>query len=166
MKTLRQSLLEIFPITSVPDQMPVFRRAHILVVDDDLSIRRVNAGLLLRSGYEVGTAGDGVEAWQSLQDEHYDLLITDHQMPRGTGLELIQKLRSEANPLPVILTSGSTPTEELNRLPGLKIEALMPKPLEVEVFLNTVRELLRAVGLGGAKDPTTSLESTFQFHQS
>ena len=129
----------------VKNQASSPRRPHILVVDDDIHTREMNAAILLRSGYAVDTAEDGAEAWQALQDARYDLLITDHQMPRVTGLELIQKLRSEAMTLPVILTSGAVPTVELQRLPSLKIDAVVEKPLALDVFLRTVNELLSLI---------------------
>jgi len=136
------------------DQAPS-RRARILVVDDDPSLRELNARLLSRFGCEVDLAKDGVEAWCALKEDRYDLLITDHQMPWVTGLELIQKLRSEAMTLPVILVSGAVPTEELNLLPGLDIQAVMTKSCPLESFLKTVGELLAATGLALAvSDPS------------
>lgn len=131
-----------------PTRMDPPRRASILLADDDFYTRELNAGVLIRSGYRVDTAGDGVEAWQALNEARYDLLIIEQQMPWVTGLELIQKLRSEARTLPVILVSGTAPVEELNRHPGLQIEATLQKPCPLEVLLNTVRQILRATGGG------------------
>ena len=54
---------------------------------------------------------------RALNDSHYDILITDNTMPRVTGLDLIKKLRSEDITLPVILASGTAPTEKLNECP-------------------------------------------------
>jgi DNA-binding response OmpR family regulator len=90
---------------------------RILLVDDDLYARELNAGALIRSGYKVDTAIDGADAWKALNDDSYDLLITDNKMPRVTGLDLIKKLRSEDMTLPVILASGTVPMEELKRHP-------------------------------------------------
>ena len=131
--------------------MPPARRARILVVDDDPCLRELNARVLSRFGCEVDLAKDGVEAWGALKEDRYDLLITDHQMPWVTGLELIQKLRAEAMTLPVILVSGAVPTEELKLLPGLDIQAVMPKTCPMEQFLQTVDELLAATGLALAE---------------
>jgi DNA-binding response OmpR family regulator len=138
------------------DRAQPSRRPHILVVDDDLYVREINAGVLIRSGYEVDTAEDALAAWQALHDDRYDLLITDHQMPWVTGLELIQKLRAEAISLPVILTSGAPPTEELNRLPELRIQAVMQKPLHFEELLRAVGEILRTAQGGEGKDSAAS----------
>jgi len=119
------------------------RRAHILVVDDDPYTCELNAGVLIRSGYEVDTAEDGVNAWRALRQTHYDLLITEHHMPWVTGLELIQKLRADAMTLPVILAVEANPGAELNRPPGLRIEAVVPQPCPLERLLETVQAVLR-----------------------
>lgn len=118
------------------------QRRRILVVDDDVYVRELNAGVLIRSGYHVDTAVDGVDAWRALHDEHYDLLITDEQMPWVTGLELIQKLRAEAMLLPVILASGLPPLDDLSREPGLRIQAVVTKPCPLAVLLQTVESVL------------------------
>jgi DNA-binding response OmpR family regulator len=121
------------------------RPAHrILVVEDDSSIRQLNTAMLLHSGYEVDAAEDGEAAWQALNTDSYDLLITDHNMPKVTGVELVKKLRAAHMALPVILATGAMPTEELNRHPWLRIEATLLKPFTIAMLLRTVREVLRA----------------------
>jgi DNA-binding response OmpR family regulator len=148
---------------TLPDSLPFpaessFPRPRILVVDDDYYVRELNAGVLIRSGYQVDTAVDGVDAWRALHDDHYDLLITDEQMPWVTGLELIQKLRAEAMLLPVILASGLPPQEELNRRSGLRIQAVITKPCPLTLLLQTVKSVLcAAAGTGAAPDPHTQM---------
>jgi DNA-binding response OmpR family regulator len=115
---------------------------QVLLVDDDPSFLNLNVEILTRAGYDVHTAADGAEAWQALQDCDYDLLITDYKMPRVTGLELIKKLRSEEMTLPVILASGTMPTEELNLHPWLQINATLPKPYSIAELLVTVKKVL------------------------
>jgi DNA-binding response OmpR family regulator len=117
---------------------------RILLVDDDSGIRQLYADVLVRSGYNVDTAEDGASGWRALNASHYDLLITDNTMPRVTGLDLIKKLRSEDMTLPVILASGTVPTEELNRCPWLQLDAVLPKPFSIDKLLEAVRVVLRA----------------------
>jgi DNA-binding response OmpR family regulator len=121
-----------------------FRR--ILVVDDDVSIRELNTDLLIHSGYAVDVAEDGAIAWATMQRNNYDLLITDQNMPKVTGLELVKKLRAAHMALPVILATGAVPTDELNRHPGLQLAATLAKPYTTEQLLGTVREVLHATG--------------------
>jgi two-component system, chemotaxis family, sensor histidine kinase and response regulator WspE len=63
---------------------------RILVVDDDISIRELSAAVLMPSGYQVDTAEDGAAGWEALHGNNYDLLITDHNMPRVSGVELVK----------------------------------------------------------------------------
>jgi DNA-binding response OmpR family regulator len=116
---------------------------RILLVDDDLYARELNAGVLIRSGYNVDTAQDGADAWKALNDASYDLLITDNRMPRVTGMDLIKKLRSEDMTLPVILASGTVPVEELKRHPWLQLDATLPKPFTIAELLEMVKKVLR-----------------------
>jgi DNA-binding response OmpR family regulator len=116
---------------------------RILVADDDLMICQLSSEALTGNGYEVDTAGDGADAWDALQLKSYDLLITDHKMPRLTGVELIKKIHAARMALPVILISGMMPVEELKRHPGLPIEATLLKPYTLTELLFVVRHVLR-----------------------
>ena len=110
---------------------------RILVVDDDRDLRLLNAEVLRRFGYQTETAEDGAAAWEALQANRYDLLITDNNMPKVSGVELVKKLRSAHMVLPVILASGAIPTEELNRNPWLRPTATMVKPFSSGQLLKT-----------------------------
>jgi DNA-binding response OmpR family regulator len=135
-------MLKSAPVPAAGPTSPEVPRHRILVVDDDSDARELNAELLTRSGYHVATAADGVDAWRALHEDHYDLLITDVQMPWVSGLELIRKLRAEAMFLPVILASGLPPVDEWFRVPGLRIQAVVTKPCPLTVLLETVRKVL------------------------
>jgi DNA-binding response OmpR family regulator len=117
---------------------------RILVVDDDTSIRQLSTEVLIDSGYEVDAAADGAAAWETLQIKAFNLLITDHNMPKLTGVELVKKLRSARMALPVILATGRLPVEELAQNPSLQLAAMLPKPFSVDELLETVRVVLRA----------------------
>jgi DNA-binding response OmpR family regulator len=116
---------------------------RILVVDDDAELRLLSAAVLVDSGYQVDTAEDGAAGWDALHAKHYDLLITDNNMPKVSGVELVKKLRSARMALPVILTSGALPTELLNRQPWLRLAATLAKPFAVDELLDTVKKVLR-----------------------
>src|SRR5450432_3002101 len=115
---------------------------RILLVDDDIYSQELNAGTLIRTGYSVETADDGADAWKALNARNYDLLITDYQMPRLTGLELIKKLRSADMKLSVILTPEKKPPEEFEPHPWLRLDATLPKPFTATALLNTVEKVL------------------------
>jgi len=136
---------------SVPAQARCQTRAfkRILLVDDELLILQCNTAVLTRSGYHAEIAQDGAAAWEALQAKAYDLLITDNNMPRLSGIELVKKVRSAHLKLPVILASGNLPTGELGRNPLLQPIATLAKPF-------TGEELLRAVSRALCESITTS----------
>ena len=118
--------------------------SRILVVDDGLLIRRLNARVLTLSGYEVDTAEDGAVAWEALQQDDYDLLITDQQMPNVTGVDLLKKIHAARLALPVIMLTGTFPQAEFIRQPWLRPNASLLKPCDITELLDTVQEVLRA----------------------
>ena len=115
---------------------------RILVVDDDADIRQSWTEVLIYSGYYVDAAEDGAVAWDTLQLKSYDLLVTDYNMPKVSGVELVKKLRSASMALPVILASGTIPMDELNRHPWLQLAAPLLKPFTGDELVDTVKKVL------------------------
>jgi DNA-binding response OmpR family regulator len=116
--------------------------ARILVVDDDAHIRQFNAEILKRFGYQIDLAEDGASAWEALQSDGFDLLITDYNMPKLTGLDLIKKLRAARMPLPVILMSGAMPVSEIEQDADLRAVVTITKPFSAKQLLVTVNLVL------------------------
>ncbi|MEJ0091315.1 MAG: response regulator [Limisphaerales bacterium] len=119
---------------------------RILVVDDEPLIRQLCAELLNDPGYEVDTAENGAVAWNALRIKKYDLLITDHEMPQLSGIELVMKLRTAHMTLPVIMVSGRMPVKELRQHPELHIDAALLKPFKIQEFADVVKNVLHAAG--------------------
>ncbi len=120
--------------------------AHrILVVEDDRYLRRINAMVLTHAGYAVDMAEDGAAAWEALQANRYELVITDNNMPRLTGIELLGKLRSARMELPVIMATGALPTRELAQNPELEPVVLLEKPYDPDQLLDKVKVVLHEV---------------------
>jgi two-component system chemotaxis response regulator CheY len=88
---------------------------RILIVDDSSTMRKIVTRNLRQAGVdttELTEASDGAEAWKLLEDEKFDLVLSDVNMPNMTGLELLDKIRAEEGlkTLPVIMvTTESTP---------------------------------------------------------
>lgn len=115
--------------------------AQVLLCDDEIHILRAAEFKLARAGFRVRCANDGQEAWELIQAERPDVLVTDYQMPRLNGLELIQRLRSEppTRDLPAIMLTAKgfeISPDELAQKWG--VLAVLPKPF-------SPRELLRIV---------------------
>ena len=117
---------------------------RILVVDEDSDLRRLYAEALAGVGYCVDAAADGAAGWQALKANRYNLLITEHEMPNLTGVELVKMLRAARMALPVVMAAGRLPTHELARNPSLQLAATLSKPFSVDALLDTVRNVLRA----------------------
>jgi len=128
---------------SIPLQSHTNPPDRILVVEDDLFFRRLSTEVLLRAGYEVEAAIDGAAAWQALNTDSYDLLITDNSMPKVSGVELLKKLRGARMALPVIMATGTLPEEEFTRYPWLQPAATLLKPYTAEEMLRMVKKVLR-----------------------
>jgi DNA-binding response OmpR family regulator len=115
---------------------------HILVADDDELIRQLVASALAGEGFEVSVAADGEEAWDALHHEHYDLLLTDNEMPRLRGVKLIERMRQEGLSLPVIMASGTFAFDRGRTVPELHLAAVLPKPFDLHELVDTIRGVL------------------------
>jgi two-component system sensor histidine kinase and response regulator WspE len=122
-------------------------RRRILVVDDSITVREVERQLLLRRGYEVDVAVDGKEGYNALRAGRYDLMVTDVDMPRMTGIELIRAVRREPKfaDLPIIIVSYKDREED--RLMGLEAGAsayLTKSSFQDESLIRMVEDLIGA----------------------
>ena len=84
----------------------------ILLVDDENSLREMLSILLQREGYQVENAADGAAALTLAQENNYDLIISDIQMPKMTGIDLLRQLREVENDVTVIMMTAFSSTEE------------------------------------------------------
>jgi CheY-like chemotaxis protein len=123
------------------------REFHILIVEDEAAIREIYFQALSLSGYRVQTAEDGVAAWELLRTRAFDLIITDNNMPRLTGLQLIDRVRTAGLTLPVIMASGIRPDVDLDS----RQVFFLPKPVTFQMVLEKVKEIL-PVGSGVRSD--------------
>lgn len=124
-----------------PGQAKFPRR--ILVVEDDEDICQLNAQVLVQLGCRVDTAADGAAAWAALQRTRYDLLVTDNNMPKMTGVELLHQLHAARLAVPVIMATGVWPREEFDRAPWIQPAAVLLKPYTIAELLSAVKEALR-----------------------
>jgi two-component system sensor histidine kinase and response regulator WspE len=126
-------------------QVDSVARKRVLVVDDSLTVRELERKLLLSRGYEVAVAVDGMDGWNALRSEDFDLLITDIDMPRMDGIELVTLLRrdSRLQSLPVMVVSYKDREEDRRR--GLDAGAdyyLAKASFHDDALLDVVAELI------------------------
>jgi two-component system sensor histidine kinase and response regulator WspE len=120
-------------------------RKRVLVVDDSLTVREVERKLLETQGYEVVLAVDGMDGWNSLQQGRFDLVVSDIDMPRMNGIELVRKIKADESlkVLPVMIVSYKDREED--RIRGLEAGAdfyLTKSSFHDETLLDAVRELI------------------------
>lgn len=118
------------PPSAPPSQPPaaVGPRKRILAVDDEPSARLLIARVLQRAGYEVTAVASAEEALELLdKGKRFDLLITDKNLPRINGLELIRKARQAITDLPVVLITAAPDAAAIS---GERLEAYLAKPFK------------------------------------
>jgi two-component system sensor histidine kinase and response regulator WspE len=120
-------------------------RKRVLVVDDSLTVREVERKLLETQGYEVAVAVDGMDGWNNLQGGSFDLVVSDIDMPRLNGIELVRKIKGDPlfKDLPVMIVSYKDREED--RLRGLEAGAnyyLTKSSFHDETLLRAVRDLI------------------------
>jgi two-component system sensor histidine kinase and response regulator WspE len=127
-----------------PKKIPSSRK-RILVVDDSITVREIESRLLMNQGYEVETAINGVDGWNAIHMGHYDLVLTDLDMPRMNGIELLRAMRNDAQlqHLPVIIVSYKEGEED--RIKGLEAGAndyLMKSSFQATTLIEKVKKLI------------------------
>jgi len=115
---------------------------HILIVDDDARIRDTVTAVLVHTGYRVSCAEDGEAGWNALCAAKFDMMITDHEMPRLKGLDLLRRVRAAPLNVPVLLASGNIPWHEPDLLPLLSPGEVLEKPYSAANLLEKVRSFL------------------------
>jgi two-component system, chemotaxis family, chemotaxis protein CheY len=111
---------------------------HILVVDDEALLRQLMTTLLAAAGYAVADAASGEEALGRLKKERFDLVVTDNQMKRMSGVELASAIKTRTPSLPVVMFSGNPPRKRMSC-----IDLILRKPRDLPHLLKSVRRILR-----------------------
>jgi two-component system sensor histidine kinase and response regulator WspE len=93
------------------------KKKRILIVEDSLTVRELERKLLDNSGYEVEVAVNGMDGWNAVRTGNFDLVISDVDMPRMDGIELVKHIRNDARikSLPVIIVSYKDREEDRHR---------------------------------------------------
>lgn len=118
----------------------------VLIVDDNADLREILSELLRIKGFDVLLAHDGEHAWDVLQEEHPDIVLSDIDMPRLDGISLCHRIReaSRTSTIPLVLLSGKPPAI----CPTVVFDVIR-KPVHLEELLST---LTRALGSANANN--------------
>jgi two-component system chemotaxis response regulator CheY len=128
----------ILPSTPLP---PAVKPLKVLYADDVRQLRELLTAILKRDGHASETVADGLEAWDRLTQPgaDYDLLITDHHMPRLNGLDLVRRVRTLGFTGRIIAFSSELSPAVHQEYRQLKVDRILQKP----VFPVDLRLLLR-----------------------
>ncbi|EGC81664.1 response regulator transcription factor [Anaerococcus prevotii] len=116
----------------------------ILIVEDEKSISDIVKNYLIRDGYNVFQAFDGLEALKIFDNEEIDLIILDLMLPKMSGEDVIKNIRNKSK-VPVIITSAKV--EEIDRINGLRLGAddYVTKPFSNKELVERVKAVLRRI---------------------
>lgn len=118
------------------------KRKKILIVENNDTLRELLRVTLRTRGYLVETAHDGRSGLEKLEEDSYDLLITDNQMPRMDGLELIEEIYRRKMGLRILMISGRFTKDILERVKERGVLECLDKPFSFKQMIETVREIL------------------------
>jgi chemosensory pili system protein ChpA (sensor histidine kinase/response regulator) len=109
----------------------------VLVVDDSLTVRRVTQRLLVREGYRVSLAKDGLDALERLAEEKPQMVLSDIEMPRMDGFDLVRNIRGDARlrDLPVIMITSRIAQKHRDYAAELGVDHYLGKPYSEEDLL-------------------------------
>lgn len=115
---------------------------HVLVVDDEATIREVVQYALEREGFVVTCVGDGDEAFTAISNHEYDLVVLDVMLPGVDGLELCRRVRRDSN-VPILFVSARS--DEIDRVLGLELggDDYLVKPFSPRELVARVKAVLR-----------------------
>ena len=119
---------------------------NVLIVDDSSSARRSLTQVAEDAGFDVRTAIDGMEAISLIEEKQPDILLTDLEMPKMNGLELVAKLRSsdDTRDLPVVMVTSRSTEKHRAQAMSTGIDCYITKPYTNEDLINQMGELLSA----------------------
>ena len=117
----------------------------VLVVDDSLTVRRVTQRLLLREGYRVTLAKDGMEALERLAEERPAVMLSDIEMPRMNGYELLSELKGDAatREMPVVFLTSRAASKHRQRAEQLGVNGYLIKPYHEDQLLEELVRVTR-----------------------
>ena len=114
---------------------------HILIVDDDRSIRRTLHDIFESERFDVSTADSGERAVSKCLEHDYDLVLMDVRMPGIDGLEAVRQLRGQNCSVPIIMMSGYCVEQRLEQALAEDVIAFMQKPLDIAEVISLMRSV-------------------------
>jgi YesN/AraC family two-component response regulator len=117
------------------------KKSRILAVDDEEAIAESIAYLLEAPHRTIAVAKDGKEALALAAKEKFEIVITDHRMPRGGGLELVRQLRQRKYKGKIVLISAYLSPEHIGAYEEMDVDEIVGKPFESKELREVIEKL-------------------------
>ena len=126
---------------------PKLNQPKVLIVDDSLSVRSSLSQLMSDGGYQFALARDGLDAINSLEEENPDIVLTDLEMPRMNGLELISYIRNSSNwnKIPIVMITSRTMAKHRKQAEDAGVTQYITKPFSDDDILASIDDQLGQV---------------------
>ena len=121
------------------------RDARILVAENDEAIRNLLEAIFILPGYRVETTTNGADALARLTAGGFDLLVTERNLPRLNGEQLVIALREAGIRIPVVVISGSLAERPLSARMAIEVSAALPKPVRATEVLAAIITALNSI---------------------
>ncbi len=125
----------------------LFSQLNVLVVDDMPAIRRMLRQMLLSLGVRgrIAESADGEEAWEALQEQTYDLVICDINMPRLNGLELLKRFRGtpKYQTTPFLMITGEVSEKVVAAAAESEVDGYLLKPFKLDALESRLRNIVK-----------------------
>lgn len=118
---------------------------NILIIDDDPLVLMNYSDILEDAGYTPTPVSNSIQAWNTLKDRDFELIICDHDLGDGKGIDLVKKLIGSGRNIPVLYLSGALPQvlEEIAKVPCVK--KVLAKPVSRELLLENIKEFKKEI---------------------
>jgi chemosensory pili system protein ChpA (sensor histidine kinase/response regulator) len=123
--------------------LATLRKGNVLLVDDSISVRKFVGQMLEKAGFEVTTAGDGTEALARLGERDFAVMVTDLEMPRLNGYELLEDVRRRPSmrDLPIVILTTRSGAKHQSLARRLGVSHYVTKPVSEDVFVRLIESL-------------------------
>ncbi|MCP4750263.1 MAG: response regulator [Proteobacteria bacterium] len=126
--------------------MNVEKQIRIIVAEDNDNIRKLIINILTNVGFtDITEAENGRIAWEKIQKDQYDLVLTDWMMPEMDGLELLKKIRTGSGDIkhtPILMITASDKSDDILQAAKWNINGYIVKPFSVKTILSKIKEAI------------------------
>ncbi len=120
---------------------------RILYVEDNTEARESTLDVLHDIFHDITVALDGIDGLEKFQSEHFDLVITDINMPKLNGIDMVEKIRDKDADVPILITSAYSDSGYFMETIKLGVEGYLLKPIDLEQFIDALTKALEKIKL-------------------